>query len=695
MTTFSQRKLSLEMALTRALLALTLLATALFVHDLWQRLGHQGAAPRQWLEAMVFIAIVGFLIYGNVAYQITRLGHLTRLRDHAPMDRDTLERIYDGHIQPLVFLVPSYKEEARIIRQTLLSAALQAYPNRRVVLLIDDPDRPDDAEGLASLMAARHLVIDLDKLLREAAAPFASARDAFLQRLSRGTMKPDEEAAHLATLWDRAAEWLEHRASQMTVTDHTDAFFVETILRAPARAHRARMQEWRQKSGQALTEEGIRREYLKLAALFHTEFTSFERKRYANLSHESNKAMNLNTYISLLGGAYKEVHRGQSVHLVADSPEQSTLAIAQATYLITLDADSLLLPDYALRLVHLMETPGNERIAVAQTPYSAVPNATGMLERIAGATTDIQYLVHQGFTHHGATFWVGANALLRRSALEEIATVDNEDGRQVTRYIQDRTVIEDTESTVDLIDKGWTLHNYPERLAYSATPPDFGSLVIQRARWANGGLIILPKLLRYLLTGPDRLRKLHEGFFRLHYLTSIAGVNFGLMALLAYPFPEALQSVWLPLTAAPYYLLYTRDLWLTGYGRAADIVRVYALNLLLLPVNLGGVLRSLHQAWKGHRIAFRRTPKIAGRTRAPARYVVALLAITAFCLVTAVDDMLSRHWGRSVFALLNGVLFMYAIHVFVGFRESLEDLRAGFIAPMGDGGMPKTSDERA
>ena len=36
--------------------------------------------------------------------------------------------------------------------------------------------------------------------------------------------------------------------------------------------------------------------------------------------------------------------------------------------------------------------------------------------------------------------------------------------------------------------------NYPERLSYSATPPDFGSLVVQRRRWANGGLLILPKL---------------------------------------------------------------------------------------------------------------------------------------------------------------------------------------------------------
>ena len=93
------------------------------------------------------------------------------------------------------------------------------------------------------------------------------------------------------------------------------------------------------------------------------------------------------------------------------------LRVPDADYLLTLDADSLLLPGYALRLVYLMERPGNERLAVAQTPYSAVPGAPGALERTAGATTDVQRLLHQGFTRYAATFWVGANALLRRATL--------------------------------------------------------------------------------------------------------------------------------------------------------------------------------------------------------------------------------------------------------------------------------------
>ncbi len=114
--------------------------------------------------------------------------------------------------------------------------------------------------------------------------------------------------------------------------------------------------------------------------------------------------------------------------------------------MVTLDADSLLVPGYIPRLLALMEAPGNERVAVAQTPYSAIPDAPTATERVAGATTDVQYLVHQGFTRFGATFWVGANALIRWEALRHLEATEVERGFPVRRFIHDRTVIEDTES---------------------------------------------------------------------------------------------------------------------------------------------------------------------------------------------------------------------------------------------------------
>ena len=65
--------------------------------------------------------------------------------------------------------------------------------------------------------------------------------------------------------------------------------------------------------------------------------------------------------------------------------------------------------------------------------------------------------------------------------------------------------------------------------------------------------------------------------------------SLGVLALLLYPFDDRFASNLLPLTAIPYFLLYGRDLVRLGYSWA-DLPRVYALNLLLLPVILAGVV---------------------------------------------------------------------------------------------------------
>src|SRR4029453_18864767 len=90
------------------------------------------------------------------------------------------------------------------------------------------------------------------------------------------------------------------------------------------------------------------------------------------------------------------------------APGGPGLEIAESEYVLILDADSLLHPESTVRLAHRLEQPDHRQVAVIQTPYSAFPGAEGALERIAGATTDVQYQTHQGFTHYHATFWVGA-----------------------------------------------------------------------------------------------------------------------------------------------------------------------------------------------------------------------------------------------------------------------------------------------
>jgi cellulose synthase (UDP-forming) len=295
---------------------------------------------------------------------------------------------------------------------------------------------------------------------------------------------------------------------------------------------------------------------------------------------------------------------------------------------------------------------------------------------MAGATTDIQYIVHQGFTHSNATYWVGANALIRKTALCDIATSQQERGHSVPVFIQDRTVIEDTESTVDLIARGWRLHNYPERLAYSATPPDFGALLIQRRRWANGGLLILPKLLRYFRNRSGKDNTLGEALQRVHYLVSITAVNFGLVVIMAFPLTEGMPSLWLPLTVASYFVLLGRDLSQCGY-RVADLVRFYALTIVLIPVNIGGVCKSLQQGLTGKRIPFARTPKVTGRTATPAIYILAIFALMAHWAIQFTADVDSARWFHAIFVASNTLMLLYGLVIFIGLRTSIADIARG------------------
>lgn len=678
-----------ELWLTHITLAVTFILTLAALTPLATLFFRSANNGNVWnaAELLLFIVLVLVLIYGSVVYQLTRIGHIMRLHDHRPVPDEEVERkLWSLPAPPVAVLVPSYKEEQRTVEQTLLSAALQDYPDRRVVLLLDDPPNPNTVDDRLKLEGAKRTVEALQASLNRLALPFEQAKEAFRARVRCEGFKAEQETSRLAELYVQAAVGLEERAGGYNpmAMDHTDRFFVEKVLLAPARAHRERAEELR--AAQICKREQAAFEYGRLASLFRVEVSVFERKRYLNLSHEANKAMNLNSYIGLLGKSFSEIATAQGLflHEVDAIGSEVSFTIPDAEYVVTLDADSLLMPGYVKKLVHHMEQAENRLVAVAQTPYTAVPGAPGWLERVAGSTTDIQYLVHQGSAFFSAAYWVGANAVLRKSALDHICSETEERGHRIHRYIQDRTVIEDTESTLDLIERSWEIHNYPERLAYSATPPDFGAVLVQRRRWANGGLIILPKLLRHLFRAPSP-RQAVEGFIRVHYLFSLAGVNLALLLVFVYPFDKAVSNMWLPLTAAPYFFLYARDLSLTG-RRFWDVLSVYAFNLMLIPIQLGGVIQSLRQALTGRKTSFKRTPKVTDRTSAPKRYVVAELGLLAALSVGSLFDALSSNWSQAALGLVNASFFLFVITAFIGWRACFDDLFGRQVSHKAQGG---------
>lgn len=662
-----------EIALTRVCIGVSIVLTGLLASSLvvWL-LTVPDLSAVQMVRQGVFVLAGAALLYGAFVYQVARLGHLQRARAFTPARLEDLKSLYDTTAPRLAVLIPSYCEDPRLIRLTMMSAALQDHPRHRVVLLIDDPPRPADAADAERQEATRRIAGELQQMLDEPARHFAATRRAFEERRSDAA-NLSVETRHAARRWDDAAGWFEHQAARLLVDDHVDAFFRREVLERPATQYRATAAHLRWRATyEPLDEAELDREHRRLEALFAVDLSSFERKRYANLSHAPNKAMNLNSYIQLLGGRFRVESGPDGAHLRQDEA-QGTLAVPAADYLITLDADSLLLPGYATRLVHWLEQPENARFGIAQTPYSAFPDAPGAVERVAGATTDIMCLVHQGTSQYEAAYWVGANAVLRTAALQDIAEHHEERGYKVTKYIQDRTLVEDTDSTIDLVQHGWELANYPARLSYSATPADFGSLLIQRRRWANGGLLILPRFLQHVRGHRHGPRQVLGLLMRMNYLTSLAAVNVALLLLMGYSFEGVYAPMWLPLLALPYFGLYARDLVQTGY-RITDVVRVYALTVLLIPVHLGGVVKSLQQAWTGRQTPFRRTPKVAARTPVPAFYVVATLVLLIHWMYAATDDLGHDRNARAIFTALNAGLLIYAVTRFLGWRSAAGDL---------------------
>ena len=109
-------------------------------------------------------------------------------------------------------------------------------------------------------------------------------------------------------------------------------------------------------------------------------------------------------------------------------------------------------------------------------------------------------------------------------------------------------------------------------------------------------------------------------------MASIAWASFGLIFLLAFPYDGRLLSPIVVIAALPYFLAMASDLKYCGYKRS-DVLRIYGFNLILLPVNLAGVLKSMQQSLSGKKIAFARTPKVKNRTVSPMLYVLAPLSV--------------------------------------------------------------------
>src|ERR1700761_9010406 len=180
-----------------AALVITILVRVLRVHS-----------DTNVVETIGFLVAVTMLAASALAYLVGRLGFYYRAGKHRRVPRAMIDEFFYRRQPRLTAIVPSYQEEPGVILMTLLSTALQEYPDIRVVLLIDDPPKPRYAGPRKLLDSALALPAEVERLLSEPRERFVRSLETFEENVDwNGTMTHDEVVT-LGSDYEYAAEWL-------------------------------------------------------------------------------------------------------------------------------------------------------------------------------------------------------------------------------------------------------------------------------------------------------------------------------------------------------------------------------------------------------------------------------------------------------------------------------------------------------
>jgi cellulose synthase (UDP-forming) len=261
---------------------------------------------------------------------------------------------------------------------------------------------------------------------------------------------------------------------------------------------------------------------------------------------------------------------------------------------LMLDADHVPMPDALDAMVGYFD---DEQVALVQSPHDFF-NHDSVQHYVVGRHEQSLFyrVVCPGKNRHGAAYWCGSAALMRRAALLEIGGVATE------------TIAEDFHTTIRLLRHGWTSRYHDEVLVQGLAPHDLDGYLLQRDRWARGNLAVFR-----LPESPLRARELRP-IQRLSYFASLAAYLAPPMRLLLLltlglvlwtgelPMKvsvTALAALWLPAVALN---LTAGSALARGYMRIGETAHYELLTMEIYT-------RALRCAvWPG-RAAFKVTPK--------------------------------------------------------------------------------------
>jgi cellulose synthase (UDP-forming) len=250
------------------------------------------------------------------------------------------------------------------------------------------------------------------------------------------------------------------------------------------------------------------------------------------------------------------IARGGNAHAKAGNINNA-LRLTAGELVLMLDADHVPLPNALDALVGYFD---EEKVALVQTPHDFYNHHSVQHYEVGRHEQSVFYsVILPGKDRHGAVFWCGSGALIRRDALLGIGGVATE------------TIAEDFHTTIKLQRSGWSTRYHDEVLIQGLGPHDLDGYLLQRDRWARGNLAVFTTA-----ESPLRARELSRAQ-RLSYFASLSSYFAGPMRLLSLLVLTAV--VWtgqLPLHAT---LLTLATLWapatLLSIGAGSALCRGY------------------------------------------------------------------------------------------------------------------------
>lgn len=175
-------------------------------------------------------------------------------------------------------------------------------------------------------------------------------------------------------------------------------------------------------------------------------------------------------------------------------------------YMVLLDADSYLPPDWVRETLRYAEHPENSRVAIFQGQINIWNLDTAFVRAFAPFSRVGQFVWERGLANElDAVFCYGHNVMLRISAVCEI-------GGMVEGYVS-----EDFATAVALADRGWKSRFVPLH-TYEAMPENVRGFIRRQNKWTRGAMEFFGFCARSRI---DKGKKLHLIHIPLNHVAAI------------------------------------------------------------------------------------------------------------------------------------------------------------------------------